>query len=144
MCSVELRAFTKEKKNSYIADPIQEELVNRVTDANFASRVKWGSLKMKYFLRSEKHYVSNMNGKLMTKLFHASRPDLNQTFISVSLLISLLLNLGCYLHYLCFAGKMLFQFRPFSFISHKIKFTTQRCFFVSRNFRCSSLMVFKS
>ena len=49
---------------------------------------------MKYFLRSEKHYVSNMNGKLMTKLFHASRPDLNQTFISVSLLISLLLNLG--------------------------------------------------
>ena len=99
---------------------------------------------MKYFLRSEKHYVSNMNGKLMTKLFHASRPDLNQTFTSVSLLISLLLNLGCYLRYLCFAGKMLFQFRSFSFISHKIKFTTQLCVFVSRNFRCSSLMVFKS
>ena len=51
-----------------------------------------------------------MNGKLMTKLFHARRPDLNQTFISVSLLISFLLNLGCYLHYLCFAGKCYFSF----------------------------------
>ena len=80
------------------------------------------------------------------KLFHARRPDLNQTFISVSVLIrisfSYFLNLAICIT--LFAGKMSFQSRPFSFINHKIKFKTQWYVSMSRNFRCSSLMVFKS
>ena len=39
---------------------------------------------------------------------------------------------------------MSFQSRSFSFINHKIKFKTQWYVSISRNFRCSSLMVFKS